>query len=72
MSHPIPPVEKSKYYTDPRIDQVQAGIESIDIVSPTYRADMNKFHEFRSRAIEEEVRTRTTGHRERARARGWR
>ena len=35
--------------------QVQAGLESIDLVSPTYRADMNKYHAFHSRAIEEEV-----------------
>ena len=55
MSHPVPPVEKDKYETDPRIDQVQAGISSIDIVSATYRADMNKFHAFHSRAIEEEL-----------------
>jgi hypothetical protein len=36
--------------------QVQAGIASIDLVSPRYRDDMNEFHAFASRAIEEEVR----------------
>eukprot|EP01100_Stratorugosa_tubuloviscum_P015124 TRINITY_DN849_c0_g5_i1.p1 TRINITY_DN849_c0_g5~~TRINITY_DN849_c0_g5_i1.p1 ORF type:complete len:691 (+),score=271.48 TRINITY_DN849_c0_g5_i1:96-2168(+) len=55
MNMPIPPPRKETYFTDPRIEQVQQGLKSSELVSPGYMKACAIFHEIKSGGIEEEL-----------------
>jgi hypothetical protein len=59
VDHPCPPPETATYETDPRIDEVDATLDGIDLVLPGFRA----MHPMRARFAQECVRITASDYR---------